>query len=58
METEHLKAEPRSSTPWNKGRLPGAKPPLQPKHVWAIRPRLPNPPPRLPTTQNGGSRYA
>ena len=26
--------------PWNKGRLTGAKPPLQPKHVWAIRTRL------------------
>ena len=23
--------------PWNKGRLIGAKPPLQQKHVWAIR---------------------
>ena len=40
MEIEHLKAEPRSSAPWNKGRLTGAKPPLQPKHVWAIRTRL------------------
>jgi hypothetical protein len=26
--------------PWNKGKLIGAKPPLQPKHVWAIRTRL------------------
>ncbi len=26
--------------PWNKGMLTGAKPPLQPKHVWAIRTRL------------------
>src|ERR1043166_3136552 len=26
--------------PWNKGRLTGAKPPVQPKHVWAIRTRL------------------
>ena len=25
---------------WNKGRLIGPKPPLQPKHVWAIRTRL------------------
>jgi integrase len=25
---------------WNKGRLLGPKPPLQPKHVWAIRTRL------------------
>jgi hypothetical protein len=26
--------------PWNKGNLIGPKPPLQPKHVWAIRTRL------------------
>src|SRR3546814_19130903 len=26
--------------PWNKGKLVGAKPPLQPKHVWAVRTRL------------------
>lgn len=26
--------------PWNKGKLLGQKPPLQPKHVWAIRTRL------------------
>ena len=26
--------------PWNKGRLTGQKPALQPKHVWAIRTRL------------------
>ena len=25
---------------WNKGKLVGAKPPLQPKHVWAVRTRL------------------
>jgi integrase len=29
-------------TPWNKGRLVGAKPPLQQKHVWAIRGMLQN----------------
>jgi integrase len=27
-------------TAWNKGKLTGQKPPLQPKHVWAIRTRL------------------
>jgi integrase len=27
-------------TPWNKGKLIGDKPPLRPKHVWAIRTRL------------------
>ncbi len=26
--------------PWNKGKLIGQKPPLQPRHVWAIRTRL------------------
>jgi integrase len=27
-------------TPWNKGKLVGAKPPLRPKQVWSIRTRL------------------
>jgi len=27
-------------TPWNKGKLTGAKPPLRPKHVWSIRSKL------------------
>ena len=26
--------------PWNKGKLTGSKPPLRPKHVWAIRTKL------------------
>jgi hypothetical protein len=26
--------------PWNKGKLPGAKPPLRPGHVWSIRTKL------------------
>jgi len=26
--------------PWNKGKITGQKPPLRPKHVWAIRTRL------------------
>ena len=26
--------------PWNKGKPTGAKPPLRPKHVWAIRTKL------------------
>src|SRR5262245_8153808 len=30
----------RTRAPWNKGKLTGAKPPLRPKHVWAIRTRL------------------
>jgi hypothetical protein len=37
-DTHLLKDRPR--TPWNKGKLIGAKPPLRPKHVWAIRTRL------------------
>src|SRR5205823_925789 len=27
-------------TPWNKGKLTGAKPPLRPKQVWSIRTKL------------------
>jgi integrase len=27
-------------TPWNKGKLIGAKPPLRPSHVWSIRTKL------------------
>jgi integrase len=30
----------RRVKPWNKDKLIGQKPPLQPKHVWAIRSRL------------------
>ena len=26
--------------PWNKSKLIGARPPLRPKHVWAIQTRL------------------
>ena len=26
--------------PWNRGKVTGAKPPLRPKHVWAIRTKL------------------
>ncbi len=28
--------------PWNAGRLTGSKPPLKPKHIWAIRQQLKN----------------
>src|SRR5437867_2546207 len=35
-----LLLQPCRRTPWNKGKLIGAKPPLRPKHVWAIRTRL------------------
>ena len=36
-ETNAVTAQRR---PWNKGKLIGPKPPLQPKHVWAIMTRL------------------
>jgi integrase len=35
-----LLLQPSRRTPWNKGKLIGAKPPLRPKHVWAVRTRL------------------
>ena len=37
--TENLIASAKR-IPWNKGKLTGAKPPLRPKHVWAIRTKL------------------
>ena len=40
MENEHTNAKPTSRTPWNKGKLIGAKPPLRPSHVWSIRTKL------------------
>ena len=27
-------------SPWNTGKIVGAKPPLRPKHVWSIRTKL------------------
>ena len=42
----HDTENPAAPTPkrvrWNKGKLIGAKPPLRPKHVWAIRTMLQN----------------
>ena len=41
MEYQRDLFEPRPKRePWNKGKLIGAKPPLQPKHVWSIRTKL------------------
>ncbi len=37
---QNINAAPAVGRPWNKGKLVGPKPPLQPKHVWAIRTRL------------------
>src|ERR671923_521464 len=39
-DNESLALESSRRMPWNKGKLIGAKPPLRPKHVWAIRTRL------------------
>jgi hypothetical protein len=33
-------AATQKRVPWNKGKLTGPKPPLRPKHVWAIRTKL------------------
>lgn len=33
-------APPQAKVPWNKGKVIGAKPPLQTKHVWSIRTKL------------------
>ena len=38
-DTDNL-ASPARRTPWNKGKLIGARPPLRAKHVWSIRTRL------------------
>ena len=41
METHfHSESDSQVTQPWNKGKLTGAKPPLRPKHVWAVRVRL------------------
>jgi hypothetical protein len=39
---ESVETSPRNQYrgPWNKGKLIGAKPPLQSKHVWSIRTKL------------------
>jgi hypothetical protein len=39
MDTVQKINAPAARRPW-KGKLIGPKPPLQPKHVWAIRTRL------------------
>ena len=40
QDPEDLSATPTRRLAWNKGKLIGAKPPLGPKHVWAIRTKL------------------
>jgi hypothetical protein len=39
IEAQAMPSKPRRE-PWNKGKLIVQKPPLRPKHVWAIRTRL------------------
>src|SRR6476620_11048406 len=41
-DTEKATTPTTTKVPWNKGKLTGAKPPLRPKHVWAIRTMLQN----------------
>ena len=40
MENENSILPPPKHTPWNKGKLIGAKPPLLARHVWSIRTKL------------------
>jgi len=41
MEDHQAPADkPPRRSPWNKGKLVGAKPPLRPSHVWSIRTKL------------------
>ena len=40
QDDENSSSSPPPRTPWNKGKLIGAKPPLSPKHVWSIRTKL------------------
>jgi hypothetical protein len=40
MEHENSILPPPKRTPWNKGKLIGAKPPLLARHVWSIRTKL------------------
>ena len=41
-ETENPTTPTAKRIPWNKGKMTGAKPPLRPKYVWAIRTMLQN----------------
>jgi hypothetical protein len=40
MPDEDSRSTEAHRKPWNKGKLIGAKPPLQPNQVWSIRTRL------------------
>jgi hypothetical protein len=43
MPDEDSLAEVDRRTPWNQGKLIGAKPPLRPNQVWSIRTRATGP---------------
>ena len=47
----HIERDSALTQPWNKDKLTGAKPPLSPKHVWAVRTR-----PSIVETLQGISR--
>ena len=40
QDDQHSSPSAQKRTPWNKGKLIGAKPPLRAKHVWSIRTKL------------------
>ena len=40
MDDDYSILPPPKRTPWNKGKLIGAKPPLLARHVWSIRTKL------------------
>ena len=40
MDDDNSILPPPKRTPWNKGKLIGAKPPLLARHVWSIRTKL------------------
>ena len=40
MEDDRSTLPTPKRTPWNKGKLIGAKPPLLARHVWSIRTKL------------------
>jgi len=42
LDPENSTSPAAKRIPWNKGKLTGSKPPLRPKHVWAIRTMLQN----------------
>jgi integrase len=40
MQSDETRGTSARCVPWNKGKVIGQKPPLRPKHLWAIRTRL------------------